>query len=140
MKISITKATEEEIKEFDERVWQGEDIEYYGEPIEWVKKEFVFKATEGKEIVGTVKCKFTAGVIYIGTLIVAKDRRKQGIGRKLMSKVEDYGKEHGAHKIYLFTMEEWEASRFYKSLGFEKIGDLPNHYLKRDFVIYSKDI
>lgn len=56
----------------------------------------------------------------------------------LVAEVEKFGKQLGAHKIFLFTMEKWEASRFYESIGNRKTGMLTKHYLKRDFIIYSK--
>jgi len=138
MKANITKATKKEIKAFNDGEWHDIDIEHYGKPVEWIKKEFVFKATEKGKIIGSVEGKFSAGVIYIGQLVVAKDKRRYGVGRQLMEKVEKFGKQLHAHKIFLFTKEEWVAGKFYKSLGYKKTGDLPKHYLKIDFVIYSK--
>lgn len=138
MKVTISKAIEKEIKNFEEKTWRGEDIEHYGKPVRWIKRKFIFKATENGKIIGTVKGKFVAGVIFVETLIVAKDKRERGVGRKLMERVEEFGKQFAAHKIFLFTMEEWQASKFYEALGFKKTGKLLNHYLKRDFVIYSK--
>lgn len=138
MKVNISNTTEKEIKNFEEKTWHEEDLLHYGGPIRWIKRKFIFKATENGKIIGTVKGKFEAGVIFVETLIVAKDKRKGGIGRKLMEKVREFGKQLDAHKIFLFTMEEWRASKFYEALGFKKTGNLPSHYLKRDFVIYSK--
>lgn len=140
MKVNISKATKEEIASFDEKAWRGEDLEHYGEPVSWVKKDFIFKATENGKIVGVIKGKFEAGVVYISTMVVARDKRRQGIGKMLVERAEKFGKDLGAHKVFLFTIEEWDASRFYEKLGYKKTGDLPNHYLKRDFVIYSKSI
>ncbi len=138
MGVDVTKATKGEIKAFDERAWHGENIEHYGKPVEWVEKKFVFKATENGKIIGAIKGKFEVGVIYINTLIVDKSKRRQGVGRQLIERVEKFGKQLHAHKIFLFTMEEWKASQFYKSLGYRKTGNLPKHYLKKNFVIYSK--
>lgn len=43
-----------------------------------------------------------------------------------------------AHKICLFTGKSWSARKFYEKLGYKKTADLPKHYFKVDFVIYSK--
>lgn len=138
--IQITNSTEKEIEPFEDKTWRNEDIEHYGEPVQWIVKKFIFKATERGKIIGIVKGKFETGVIYIDTVIVAKEKRCIGVGKKLMDKVESFARQNNTHKIFLFTMEKWKASKFYKSLGFKKSGELPKHYLKRDFVIYSKYI
>jgi len=136
--INIDKATEKEIKEFNRKEWRKADIEHYGRGIRWIGKPFIFKAKENGKIVGSVKAKYEGGVIYVKNIIVDEDRRGRGIGRKLMERVEKEGKKIGGHKIYLFTMEKWGSSKFYKGLGFRKTADLKKHFLKRDFAIYSK--
>lgn len=138
MKIKISEATDKEIGDFEEKAWRGEDLEHYGEPVSWIVKKFIFKASENGKIVGVTEGKFEAGVVYISTLIVAKGKRRQGIGEMLAKRVEKFGRDLGTHKIFLFTMEEWEAGRFYEKLGYKKTGNLPHHYLKRNFTIYSK--
>ena len=138
--ISIKKATKKEIKQFGDGEWKKADIEHYGRPIHWVEKEFILKAVEGGRIIGYVKFKYESGVIYVRNLIVAEDRRGEGIGRKLMEQVERTARQLRAHKIYLSTGEKWRVRKFYEKLGYKKTADLPKHYFKVDFVIYSKMI
>lgn len=134
----ITKATKKEVKEFNVREWHGVDIEHYGRPVEWNLKVFIFKATQGEEIVGTISGEHESGVLYIYGLIVAKDKRSQGIGRSLMKKAEEFAKKYKAHKLHLITGKDWGSNKFYESLGFFKVADLPNHHFNKDFVIYNK--
>lgn len=140
MTIQISKTTKKETKKFNKEAWREVDIEHYGEQVRWDKKKFKFKATENDTIVGTIHGTFEAGVLYIDSLIVAKDKRGLGIGKKLIEEAEAFGKKLGAHKVFLVTMEGWEAIGFYKHLGYSKTGDFEKHYLKRDWVIYSKFI
>lgn len=140
-KISISKTTEKEIKSFSKRAWKEADLEHYGPGVRWIGKEFILKATEGKKIVGSVKAKYDAGVVYVKNIIIAKNKRRQGVGRKLMLKTEEISKKLGSHKIYLFTGKKWVIARkFYEKLGYKKTADLPKHFFKHDFVIYSKMI
>ena len=140
MTIKIKKATKDEIADFDIDAWHGEDIKHYGERVNWVEKEFAFKVIKDEQIVGTAKGKFEAGVIYLQTIIVSKNHRRKGVGKTLIDKILDWAMPLHAHKIILFTMPEWDSCKFYESIGFKQSGTLPNHYLKRDFVIYSKDL
>ena len=77
--IIISKSTGEEIKEFNNKEWVDEDFKYYGKTSEWVKEEYVFKATDNGKIVGAVVGKYEEGVLYIDDLIVAKEKRNLGI-------------------------------------------------------------
>lgn len=138
MTILISKATEKEFDSLSEKMWRDEDIEHYGKSVNWTIKDFIFKASDDSKIIGRIDGKIEAGVVFIDSLIVDKNQRGKGVGKKLVAAVEMFGKEHKAHKVYLFTMEEWQASKFYKKLGYQKSGTLPKHYLGRDFVIYSK--
>jgi len=138
--VKISKATGKEIAVFSEKFWMDENIEHYGKPVKWLVKQYIFKATRNKKILGYIKGKFVVGVIYINTIIVDKNFRKKGIGKMLIKRVEEYAQKMNAHKIYFFTMETWAASKFYKKLGYNKSGILKKHYLKKDFVIYTKFI
>ena len=139
-KIFIKKTTKGEIRRFGKKEWKRLDIEHYGRPVKWVEKEFFFKAVEKGRIVGYVKFKYECGVIYVGNLIIAEEKRGRGIGRKLMERVERTAKKLRAHKIYLFTGEKWDVCKFYEKLGYKKTGDLPKHFFKLSFAVYSKII
>jgi ribosomal protein S18 acetylase RimI-like enzyme len=136
--ITISKSTKDEIKAFNTKEWVATDIRYYGKGRHWIEKDFVFKAVEDGEIVGTIYGKFAAGVLYIDDLIVTKDKRNLGIGRKLMEKAEAFGLQLKAHKSYLITGKDWNIRGFYERLGYKKTGDFVNHYNNSDFVIYEK--
>lgn len=136
--ISITKTTKKQIKEFDNKEWHGVDVQHFGKTVKWVEKNFIYKATDNGKIVGTIRLKYETGVVYIETIIVAAEKRGQGIGKLLIVKAEKFAKKEKAHKLFLTTGKDWEARKFYESLGFEKVADLPNHHFHKDFVIYSK--
>jgi predicted N-acetyltransferase YhbS len=142
LKISkVTKKNLTEVKQFETKEWHKLDKEHYGAPQgEYMDKNFRFVATENGKIVGTISGECELGMIFIAVLIVAQKRYGQGIGQKLLDKAKKFGKRLGCHKIYLFTGKNWKANRFYKTLGFKKIAELPKHYLKHDFYIYEKGV
>lgn len=140
MPINISASSAQEIKRFHHKAWQEADREHYGPKDKWISKFFVLKATEKGKIVGTIKAQYDAGVVYIQQVIVASNKRRLGIGEKLLQELVKRTKRLGAHKLFLLTGKNWEACRFYEKLGFKKIISLPKHYLKREFVIYSKFI
>lgn len=140
MKIKILKTTYPEIKDFNEKEWHGVDLEHYGKRVEWKDKKFIFKAVEDEKIVGTTSGRYESGVVYLGTIIVTKTKRGNGIGKLLIKRVESYAKKLGAHKIWLETGKGWKAENFYKNLEFKKVALFKNHHFHKDFIIYEKFI
>ncbi|MFH0749501.1 MAG: GNAT family N-acetyltransferase [Candidatus Gottesmanbacteria bacterium] len=135
--ITITKATEKDVL-LEE--WHQVDKPHYGKSVEWNEKKFRFKATEDGTLIGTVGGKHESGVIYIDALMTAKNARGRGVGTKLIEKAEKFGKKLGAHRTWLVTGKDWSENTFYKKLGFELIGNLPDFYFHKDFVIYTRRI
>jgi ribosomal protein S18 acetylase RimI-like enzyme len=139
--IKVSKSTKAEIKPFNSKEWVATDVIYYGEGHDWVEEDFVFKAENGGEIIGTIYGKYASGVLYIDDLIVTKLKRNLGVGRMLMESAEEFGKSLKAHKSYLITGKNWQEARgFYEKLGYKKTGDFINHYHHSDFVIYEKPL
>lgn len=61
--------------------------------------------------------------VEVENICVDSKFRSQGIGAKLMTAAADWGKEHGASKIYVeSTFKNIKANKFYKSLNFSEIG------------------
>lgn len=138
--LTIKKATREEIGTFNIREWHNVDIEHYGKPVEWNEEKFIFKAEENGEIVGTATGNHESGVVYVDGLLIAENNRRSGIGKKLMECVEEFGRQHNAHKIHLIIGKGWDSEKFYTALGYTKIAVLPKHHFKRDFIVYEKFI
>jgi len=138
--IQITKTSKSEIGIFGKKEWPKANIEHYGKEVDYKETEFIYKATNKGEIVGIITGKHEAGIVYINNIIVACDKRGQGIGGRLMKKAEDFGKKFKAHKMHLVTGKGWEAEKFYEALGFKQICLLPNHHFHKDFVLFEKFI
>lgn len=136
----VSKTTNKEISKFEVLEWPYADMEHYGKKVKYNNKTFLFKATEGKEIVGCIKGKLESGVLYIDYLIVAHDKKSKGIGKILSLKAEEFGKKNKAHKIHLITGKGWEAEKFYQKFAYKRIATLPKHNFKKDFVVYEKFI
>lgn len=140
-RIAITQTSDAEVEAFEKENWKIEDLRHYGMLVKWESWKpdfFTFKAEDNGIVVGVVACHHIAGVVFVERLIVKSNHRGKGIGKSLMKKVEAYCRGIKAHKIYLYTGKNWESNVFYASLGFELAGQLPKHFLKKDFVVYSK--
>jgi ribosomal-protein-alanine N-acetyltransferase len=70
---------------------------------------------------------------YIITLDVREDRRRQGIGRRLLAIAEEWFREQGVKRVRLETaVNNPAAVGFWQKSGFEVVGRLPRYYLDQD--------
>ncbi|NCN82620.1 MAG: GNAT family N-acetyltransferase [Candidatus Pacebacteria bacterium] len=140
-KILVSQVTEKDVEAYEAQIWKPEDIAHYGREVsweEWKPDFFIFKAENNGKTVGVIGGHTIAGVLFIERIVVSPSERGKGIGKLLMEKAEEHARLIGAHKIFLNTGKGWEANEFYKFLGYKKTGELTKHYLKVDFVVYSK--
>jgi len=67
------------------------------------------------------------GIIWLG-VAVADNLTGKGIGRMVMHYLIDFAKRTGETNIYLSVdADNYNAQKLYKSLGFEKIKELPDN-------------
>ena len=138
--IKISKAAKKKAMDFNESEWDMVNDLHFGKGVRWNTTPFRFKATENGKIVGLIFGKHESGTIYVSNIIVAKGKRRKGIGTRLIEKAEEFGKKFADHKIWLITGKHYPEDPFFKNLGFKKQAELPNLYFNKDFVVYIKAI
>ncbi|MDO8498541.1 MAG: GNAT family N-acetyltransferase [bacterium] len=139
MTIKINKKQTWTMGKFMKQAWETADLQHFGKPISYDNNTYYLTIHDSqKKIQGALVCKESAGVIRVSELIIAPDHQRQGLGKQLMLKVEKLAKQHEVHKIYLETGKDWEAVKFYQSLGYQITGQHPKHHFKQDFVVFSK--
>ena len=92
----------------------------------------LFVADDGDAIVGLLGIEVSSyGVAEFG-MMVAADRRGQGIGNALLASAVEWARSAGAHKLALEVWPHNEAAiALYRRFGFEEEGRLRRHYLRR---------
>jgi len=90
-----------------------------------------FVALLGREVVGfvTIKTDFLRGG-YIRRLAVKKEHRGQGIGKRIMTFVEDYIHASYPNVFLCVSSSNLRAQSFYESLGYQMVGELPDLIIK----------
>ena len=130
MKKKSNKEDLEKILELQYLAYQSEaklfgnmDIPPLKQTIEEVYDEFnkgiVLKATDDKGIIiGSVRAYQDKGTVYISKLMVHPNNQKQGIGTKLLLKIE---KEYPNQRYELYTSTKSVSNiRLYERLGYKK--------------------
>lgn len=80
---------------------------------------------DGKLIAGLIAYMSVYKIMYVDTVFVDENYRRQGYGRKLVQEMERQAKELGVNTIRLDTFN-WQGTEFYKSLGYEAVGHYAN--------------
>ncbi|MBI4467324.1 MAG: GNAT family N-acetyltransferase [Acidobacteria bacterium] len=103
--------------------------EFLGEPgaRAWV-------AEEERELLGFIivrRVRTDRG--HVVTLDIREDRRRRGLGRRLLETAETWLAEQGVKRVYLETAVNNQAAvAFWQQAGYKTLGALPRYYLDRD--------
>lgn len=104
----------------------NQDIDFLTEKINDEKLEFgkafpfaFFIRNENMEIIAGCNGSIIFGTIYTDQLWVHPNFRSQGLGRRLMESVHNYGVSLGCRIATACTMDFQEARKFYEALGYE---------------------
>ncbi len=78
--------------------------------------------------------------VFLSKLYVRKDRRHQGLGKKLFEDCVNYAKENGLNRIYLTVNKHNTPSyEVYRHLGFEVtdavVNDIGRGYVMDDYIM-----
>lgn len=63
----------------------------------------------------------------VAKVLVHRDVRRRGIGRLLMSAIEDLARRHGRTLLFLDTITGSDAVRLYERLGWTRAGEIPRY-------------
>ncbi len=127
------------LEAFKASVWPAADAEHYADTQpDFYKKEITLLAKQGDDIVGYCTLIADSGIAQIEPLMVAVDKKGQGIGTILIKAAEEKAREMGIHKIWLETGDTWKAKDFYIKSGFTIRTVLPNHTGHQDFILFDK--
>lgn len=67
---------------------------------------------------------------------VAADARGSGVGRQLMTAVEEEARARGMTLLWLTTHAGSEAARFYEAIGYIELGVMPNYSRRPDGTLW----
>lgn len=123
------------------------DAENFGEPfleieILNIKKNTtpglgkIFIATIRGQIIGYISLGRRIFALMIDSIIVDRNYRRKGVGRKLVEKAKEYARSEGFHVLRTDTGTFMDyAIKFYLACGFEPCG-----YVEHDFSLGSKQL
>lgn len=103
------------------------------------KDSVVLLAKENKESLGFAFGWDDYGVYWLDWIGVKKEHRGKGIATQLLNAFEVETKKKGGHKVHLDTSQtNVPAINLYKKYGYTIDGYLNKHWLKWNYVLFSK--
>lgn len=100
---------------------------------------FSIFAKHGNKIIGGALIWEHTDALYIDVLWCDENFRKQGIGSKIISMIDNVARNKMLTKIFVDTYE-FQASIFYQKHGFYCIGTIPSYLLGYDRIFMQKDL
>lgn len=85
----------------------------------------MIKVEQDGQVIGVLTFVVLYGNIYIDDLFIKPEYRRRGIGKQLLNKVEEYGRDAGVKLISLNTFR-FQAPVFYEKCGYQL------EYLRKD--------
>lgn len=106
------------------------------------RENLTVMATAGRELAGFVLAQFGNETVHVALLGVAPAYQRRGIGRQLVSWVEESAVVAGLFVVQLeVRSSNRSAQRFYASLGYAQTGRTPLYYSgMEDAIRYSHDL
>ncbi len=111
--------------------------EYYFENIKTIdneKEKFAIKVYDKDLFFGALMAKISHGAVHVSLLVVDKNYRGKGFGKKLLSQAEEYAIKKGARFATLET-RSYQAPDFYESQGY-KVDFIREGYINNTSKIY----
>lgn len=104
----------------------------------WHEQEHELAATLGDEVVGVLGLRIAASLAHIESLVVAPERRREGIGRRLLERAENLANYYNCHKMTVEAPAEGAARAFLDACGYKTEAILPQHTWKLDVAVMRK--
>ncbi len=81
---------------------------------------------EGNKLIAGLYASMTAfKILYVSTLFVDEEYRRQGLGTQLIKEMEKRALKMGANTIRLDSFS-WQGKEFYEAMGYQIVGEYTN--------------
>jgi GNAT superfamily N-acetyltransferase len=104
----------------------------------WHEQRHEFAATQAGTIVGALGLRIAASLAQVESLIVAPDRRRTGVGRRLVERAEEMANYYNCHKMTVEVPARLPAQAFFEACGYKTEAILPQHTWKLDVAVMRK--
>lgn len=111
---------------------------FYTFPVIWHEARYGFAVRDEEAIVAAGVLRVAASLGKIERLIVDPAFRRRGIGRAIVSQMNDVANYYNCHKMTVSAIADSGAQRFFQACGYGVEAVLPQHAFKLDVALLRK--
>src|SRR5690242_2416876 len=100
---------------------------FYDFSVIWHEQRHDFAAMDGGETIGVVQIRIAASLAHVERIVVLPERRRQGIGRALLSAASDTANYYNCHKMTVLAPHKSPAQAFFERCDYREEAVLPQH-------------
>ena len=134
----------EKVNQFLKQEWLSANLAQFGRDIsEEMNKPVTITAYESSppQLVGVGLCLIVGNTLRLTHLLIKEGfRQKEGIGSKMLRRIEELAREHKWHKIRLSTSDKHQNIDFYLKNGYVIEAELMDDAFHSTWYILSKFI
>lgn len=110
----------------------------YNFSVIWHEQRHDFAAIEDDRTIGAATIRIAASLAHVENVVVAEDRRRANIGRRLLESAADVANYYNCHKMTALVPHGSGAQRFFEECDYREEAVLPQHTFKLDMAVMRK--
>lgn len=111
---------------------------FYDFSVIWHEQRHDFAAMDGDETIGVLQLRIAASLAHVERVVVLPARRREGVGRALLTAASDTGNYYNCHKMSVIVPHKSGAQTFFERCGYREEAVLPQHTFKLDMAVLRK--
>ena len=138
MAIEIVRTQPDAVVEFYRESEREALRTLYGFSVVWHEQAHAIAARDGALTRGAATIRIAASLAHVERIVVAPDRRREGIGRALLAEAERIANYYNCHKMAVMVPHHSPAQTFFEACGYREEALLPQHTFKLDVAALRK--
>jgi len=110
----------------------------YEFPVIWHEQSYGFAAMDGDAKIAAGLLRVAASLGHVDRLVVAPERRRQGVGRAILDEMAGVANYYNCHKMTAMVPHNRSAQTFFEACGYGVEAVLPQHTFKLDMAMMRK--
>lgn len=138
MPVEIARVGSSDVSDFYRRLEREALRALYDFSVVWHEQVEDFAATDAGTIVAAATIRIAASLAHVERIVVAPERRRNGIGRGLLDAAADVANYYNCHKMSALVPHESAVQRFFEACGYREEAVLAQHTFKLDIAVLRK--
>jgi GNAT superfamily N-acetyltransferase len=138
LSVEIVRVASDDVAAFYRSVEREALRALYDFSVVWHEQTYEFAARDGEATAGAATIRVAASLAQVERIVVAPERRRHGIGRRLLDAAADAASYYNCHKMSALVPHGSAAQRFFEACGYREEAVLPQHTFKLDVAVLRK--